>query len=68
MARQRLLTLCFSFLGQMHPGKFSTTTDSLPRLADGLSIWCNRYRLYSYLDYQSPNDFDRIAEELDMVA
>jgi len=31
-------------------------------------MWYNSQRLHSYLDYQSPNDFERVTEELEMVA
>ncbi|MFT5296614.1 MAG: putative transposase [Colwellia sp.] len=31
-------------------------------------MWYNSHRLHSYLDYQSPNVFESVGSELEMVA
>jgi putative transposase len=31
-------------------------------------MWFNSHRLHSYLDYQSPNNFESVGKELEMVA
>ncbi|MFT5297307.1 MAG: putative transposase, partial [Colwellia sp.] len=33
-----------------------------------ITMWYNSHRLHSYLDYQSPNDFERQNNDLQKVA
>ena len=47
-----------------YPTRFSAQQDIL----NYITMWYNSHRLHSYLDYQSPNDFERQNNELQKVA
>ncbi|MFT6918222.1 MAG: hypothetical protein ACJA2G_000835 [Cognaticolwellia sp.] len=51
--------------------ELSLTTDECAAQQDVLNyitMWYNSHRLHSYLDYQSPNVFELVGRELEMVA
>ena len=47
-----------------HVIRFSAQQDIL----NYITMWYNSHRLHSYLDYQSPNDFEKQNNELQKVA
>ena len=62
-----------SFFGSLkqervHWRNYETRHAAQQDVLNYITMWYNSQRLHSYLDYQSPNDFERDAEELGMVA
>jgi putative transposase len=46
----------------------STQFNAQQDILNYMAMWYNIHRLHSYLDYQSPNDFERESNELQKVA
>ena len=62
-----------SFFGSLkqervHWRNYETRYAAQQDVLNYITMWYNSQRLHSYLDYQCPNDFERAAEELEMVA
>ena len=62
-----------SFFGSLkqervHWRNYETRYAAQQDIMNYITMWFNSYRLHSYLDCQSPNNFERINEELDMVS
>lgn len=62
-----------SFFGSLkqeriHWRNYETRYEAQQDVLNYITMWYNSHRLHSYLNYQSPNDFERAAEELEMVA
>ena len=62
-----------SFFGSLkqeriHWRNYETRYAAQQDVLNYITMWYNSHRLHSYLNYQSPNDFERAAEELEMVA
>ena len=62
-----------SFFGRLkqervHWRNYETRYAAQQDILNYITMWYNSHRLHSYLNYQSPNDFERAAEELEMVA
>ena len=62
-----------SFFGSLkqervHWKSYQTRSDAQLDILNYITMWYNSYRLHSYLDYQSPNNFELMNGNLKMVA
>jgi putative transposase len=62
-----------SFFGSLkqervHWRNYQTRYEAQQDILNYITMWYNSQRLHSYLDYESPNDFERQAEELEIAA
>ena len=62
-----------SFFGRLkqervHWRHYETRYAAQQDVLNYITMWYNSQRLHSYLNYQSPNDFERAAEKVEMVA
>jgi putative transposase len=62
-----------SFFGSLkqervHWRNYSTRFNAQQDILNYMAMWYNSHRLHSYLDYQSPNDFERENNKLQKVA
>ena len=62
-----------SFFGSLkqervHWRNYETRYDAQQDILNYITMWYNSHRLHSYLDYQSPNEFELADKELKMVA
>lgn len=62
-----------SFFGSLkqervHWRNYETRYAAQQDVLNYITMWCNSDRLHSYLDYQSPNVFESVGRELEMVA
>jgi len=62
-----------SFFGSLkqervHWKNYSTRYEAQQDVMNYICMWYNSRRLHSYLNYQSPNDFEERTETLDMVS
>ena len=62
-----------SFFGSLkqervHWRNYETRYAAQQDVLNYITMWYNSHRLHSYLDYQSPNVFESVGSELEMVA
>ena len=62
-----------SFFGSLkqervHWRNYETRYSAQQDVLNYITMWYNSHRLHSYLDYQSPNVFESVGRELEMVA
>ena len=62
-----------SFFGSLkqervHWRNYETRYEAQQDIMNYITMWYNSHRIHSYLDYQSPNDFERKNNELQKVA
>jgi transposase InsO family protein len=62
-----------SFFGSLkqervHRRNYETRYAAQQDVLNYITIWYNSHRLHVYLDYQSPNVFESVGRELEMVA
>jgi putative transposase len=59
-----------SFFGSLqqervHWRNYQTRYAAQQNILNYITMWYNSHRLHSYLDYQSPNDFEKFVEALE---
>jgi putative transposase len=62
-----------SFFGSLkqervHWRNYETLYAAQQNVLNYITMWYNSHRLHSYLDYQSPNGFESVGRELEMIA
>jgi putative transposase len=62
-----------SFFGSLkqervHWKNYQTRSEAQQDILNYITMWYNSYRLHSYLDYHSPNNFELMNVEFKMVA
>jgi|GEM_PF-2975112 len=53
---------------RVHWKNYPTRYEAQQDVMNYICMWYNSRRLHSYLNYQSPNDFEERTETLDMVS